>query len=87
LEEHWRRTRSRTLRRQGYLKLEFDRIGFAIRMFRFRAKFIAARDTKVNRHGDIVGRGHADARRRGMAHTSTVAWKVLMLPAAVRVPR
>jgi hypothetical protein len=43
---------------KGYLKIEFDRIGLPGSVQPLPAKVIAARGYKVNRTGEIVGRGH-----------------------------
>src|SRR5713226_3632506 len=42
---------------KGYLKIEFDRIGLPGSVQPLPAKVIAARGYKVNRKGEIVGRG------------------------------
>src|ERR1700682_6844477 len=44
---------------KGYLKLQFDRIGFPNSDLPVPSKVIAAKGFKVDRHGDIVGHGHA----------------------------
>src|SRR5712691_3519622 len=70
---------------KGHLKLQFDRIGFPTSDITVASKVIAAKGYKVDRHGDIVGRGHATR--------DTVEWlipplwprKIITLPA--RGPR
>src|ERR1700674_2664681 len=70
---------------KGYLKLEFDRIGFPSSDVPVPAKVIAAKGYKVDRHGDIVGRGHATRDVVEWLITPLWPWKILMLPA--RGPR
>ncbi len=70
---------------KGYLKLEFDRIGFSSTDVPVPSKVIAAKGYKVDRHGDIVGHGHP---RRDVVEwliPPLWPWKILMLPA--RGPR
>src|SRR5216683_6246905 len=70
---------------KGYLKLEFDRIGFANTDVPVPSKVIAAKGYKVDRHGDIVGRGHAMRDVVEWLIPPLWPWKILMLPA--RGPR
>ncbi len=70
---------------KGYLKLEFDRIGFSSTDVPVPAKVIAAKGYKVDRHGDIVGRGHATRDTVEWLIPPLWPWKILMLPA--RGPR
>jgi hypothetical protein len=70
---------------KGYLKLEFDRIGFPSSDVPVPAKVIAAKGYKVDRHGDIVGRGHATRDVVEWLIPPLWPWKILMLPA--RGPR
>src|SRR6202140_5597243 len=44
---------------KGYLKIEFDRIGFPDSDIPVPSKIIAAKGYKVDKKGDIVGKGHA----------------------------
>jgi hypothetical protein len=44
---------------KGYLKLRFDRIGLPNAEVPVPAKVVAMRGVKVDRQGDIVGKGHA----------------------------
>jgi len=70
---------------KGYLQLVFDRIGFPTSDVPVPSKVIAAKRYKVDRHGDIVGRGHP---RRDVVEwliPPLWPWKILTLPA--RGPR
>jgi len=44
---------------KGYLKIEFDRIGFPESDIPVPSKIIAAKGYRVDKKGDIVGKGHA----------------------------
>jgi hypothetical protein len=70
---------------KGYLKLEFDRIGFPTSDIPVPSKVIAAKGYKVDRHGDIVGRGHATRDVVEWLIPPLWPWKILTLPA--RGPR
>ena len=70
---------------KGYLKLEFDRIGFPNSDVPVPSKVIAAKGYKVDRHGDIVGRGHATRDTVEWLIPPLWPWKILTLPA--RGPR
>src|ERR1700704_3817126 len=70
---------------KGYLKLEFDRIGFPSSDVPVPCKVIAAKGYKVDRHGDIVGRGHKTRDIVEWLIPPLWPWKILMLPA--RGPR
>jgi hypothetical protein len=70
---------------KGYLKLEFDRIGFPTSDVPVPSKVIAAKGYKVDRHGDIVGRGHATRDTIEWLIPPLWPWKILTLPA--RGPR
>jgi hypothetical protein len=70
---------------KGYLKLEFDRIGFSNTDVPVPSKVIAAKGYKVDRHGDIVGRGHATRDVVEWLIPPLWPWKILTLPA--RGPR
>jgi hypothetical protein len=65
---------------KGYLKLEFDRIGFPTSDVPVPSKVIAAKGYKVDRHGDIVGRGHATRDVVEWLIPPLWPWKVLTLP-------
>src|SRR2546430_1008139 len=70
---------------KGYLKLEFDRIGFFTTDVPVPSKVIAARGYKVDRHGDIVGRGHPKRDVVEWLIPPLWPWKIITLPA--RAPR
>jgi hypothetical protein len=70
---------------KGYLKLEFDRIGFSSTDVPVPSKVIAAKGFKVDRHGDIVGHGHATRDVVEWLIPPLWPWKILMVPA--RGPR
>jgi hypothetical protein len=65
---------------KGYLKLEFDRVGFPSSDVPVPSKVIAAKGYKVDRHGDIVGRGHATRDVVEWLIPPLWPWKVLTLP-------
>ena len=70
---------------KGNLKLQFDRIGLPNGDLPLDAKVIATRGYKVNKEGDIRGKGHP---RRDVVEWMLPPlwpWKVIMLPA--RGPR
>jgi hypothetical protein len=70
---------------KGYMKLMFDRIGMPQGDMPLDAKVIATRGYKVNKDGDIRGKGHA---RRDIVEWMLPPlwpWKIIMLPA--RGPR
>ncbi len=70
---------------KGYLKLEFDRIGFSATDVPVPSKVIAAKGYKVDRHGDIVGRGHPKRDVVEWLIPPLWPWKIITLPA--RGPR
>ena len=70
---------------KGYLKLEFDRIGFPSSDIPVPSKVIAAKGYKVDRHGDIVGKGHATRDVVEWMIPPLWPWKIITLPA--RGPR
>jgi hypothetical protein len=70
---------------KGYLKIQFDRIGFPASDVPVPAKVIAAKDYRVDKKGDIVGKGHAKRDVVEWMIPPLWPWKVLMLPA--RGPR
>jgi hypothetical protein len=70
---------------KGNMKLQFDRIGLPSGDLPLDAKVIATRGYKVNREGDIVGKGHAKRDIVEWMLPPLWPWKVLMLPA--RGPR
>ncbi len=70
---------------KGYMKLQFDRIGMPNGDMPLDAKVIATRGYKVDKEGDVRGKGHA---RRDIVEWMLPPlwpWKVIMLPA--RGPR
>src|SRR3981189_1448982 len=70
---------------KGYLKLEFDRIGFSTTDVPVPSKVIAAKGYKVDRHGDIVGHGHPKRDAVEWLIPPLWPWKIITLPA--RGPR
>ena len=70
---------------KGYLKLQFDRIGFPSSDIPVPSKVVAAKGYKVDRHGDIMGRGHKTRDIVEWLIPPLWPWKILMLPA--RGPR
>lgn len=70
---------------KGYLKLEFDRIGVKNSELPVPSKVIAAQGFKVDRKGDILGKGHATRDTIEWLFPPLWPWKVLTLPA--RGPR
>ncbi len=70
---------------KGDLKLQFDRIGLPGGDLPLDAKVIATRGYKVNKEGDIRGKGHATRDVVEWMLPPLWPWKVLMLPA--RGPR
>ncbi len=70
---------------KGYMKLQFDRIGLPSGDLPLDAKIIATRGYKVNREGEIVGKGHAKRDIVEWMLPPLWPWKVIMLPA--RGPR
>jgi hypothetical protein len=70
---------------KGNLKLQFDRIGLPSGDLPLDAKVIATRGYKVNREGEIRGKGHAKRDIVEWMLPPLWPWKVLMLPA--RGPR
>jgi hypothetical protein len=70
---------------KGYLKLQFDRIGLPTGDLPLEAKVISTRGYKVDKHGDIDGKGHAKRDVVEWMLPPLWPWKVVMLPA--RGPR
>jgi hypothetical protein len=70
---------------KGYLKIEFDRIGFPDSDIPVPSKIIAAKGYKVDKKGDIIGKGHATRDTVEWLIPPLWPWKVLTLPA--RGPR
>jgi hypothetical protein len=70
---------------KGYLKIEFDRIGFPESDIPVPSKVISAKGYKVDKKGDIVGKGHATRDTVEWLIPPLWPWKILTLPA--RGPR
>ena len=70
---------------KGYLKIEFDRIGFPESDIPVPSKIISAKGYKVDKKGDIVGKGHATRDTVEWLIPPLWPWKILTLPA--RGPR
>jgi hypothetical protein len=70
---------------KGYLKIQFDRIGLANTDMPLSSKIIEAHGYRVDRQGDIVGRGHAKRDVVEWLIPPLWPWKVVSLPA--RGPR
>ena len=70
---------------KGYLKITFDRVILPNGDVPVPAKIIAAKGFKVDREGDIDGKGHAKRDEVEWMFPPLWPWKVLMLPA--RGPR
>jgi hypothetical protein len=70
---------------KGYLKLTFDRIGVPSGDLPLDAKVIATKGYKVDKKGDIDGKGHAKRDVVEWMLPPLWPWKVIMLPA--RGPR
>ena len=65
---------------KGYLKIEFDRIGFPTSDVPVPSKVIAAKGYRVDRKGDIVGKGHATRDTVEWLLPPLWPWKILTLP-------
>ncbi|HKN71371.1 MAG TPA: hypothetical protein VJX30_10080 [Terriglobales bacterium] len=70
---------------KGYMKLMFDRIGLPAGDMPLDAKVIATRGYKVDKDGDIRGKGHAKRDIVEWMIPPLWPWKIIMLPA--RGPR
>ena len=70
---------------KGYMKLQFDRIGLPNGDMPLDAKMIATRGYKVDKNGDIRGKGHAKRDIVEWMIPPLWPWKIIMLPA--RGPR
>src|SRR5713226_6467387 len=66
---------------KGYLKIEFDRIGFPESDIPVPSKIIAAKGYRVDKKGDIVGKGHPTRDTVEWLIPPLWPWKILMLPA------
>jgi hypothetical protein len=65
---------------KGYLKIEFDRIGFPDSDIPVPSKIIAAKGYRVDKKGDIVGKGHATRDTVEWLIPPLWPWKILTLP-------
>jgi hypothetical protein len=72
---------------KGYLKLQFDRIGLPSGDMPLDARIIATRGYKVDKQGDIKGKGHAKRDVAEWMLPPMWPWKVLMLPARGPKPK
>jgi hypothetical protein len=70
---------------KGNLKITFDRIGLPSAEIPVPSKMIAARGYKVDKAGEVVGKGHAKRDVAEWMLPPLWPWKVMMLPA--RGPR
>jgi hypothetical protein len=70
---------------KGYMKVQFDRIGMPQGDMPLDAKVISTRGYKVDKEGDIRGKGHAKRDIVEWMLPPLWPWKILMLPA--RGPR
>jgi hypothetical protein len=70
---------------KGYLKIEFDRIGLPDSDIPVPSKVIAAKGYRVDKKGDIIGKGHATRDTVEWLLPPLWPWKILTLPA--RGPR
>ena len=70
---------------KGYMKIQFDRIGLPQGDMPLDAKVIATRGYKVDKYGDIDGKGHAKRDVVEWMIPPLWPWKIIMLPA--RGPR
>jgi len=70
---------------KGYLKIVFDRIGLPNTDVQVGTKVISAQGFKVDKQGDILGKGHAKRDVIEWLIPPLWPWKLLMLPA--RGPR
>ena len=70
---------------KGYMKIQFDRIGLPQGDMPLDAKVIATRGYKVDKYGDIDGKGHAKRDIVEWMIPPLWPWKIIMLPA--RGPR
>lgn len=70
---------------KGYMKIVFDRIGMPQGDMPLDAKVVATRGYKVDKYGDIDGKGHAKRDVVEWMIPPLWPWKIIMLPA--RGPR
>ena len=72
---------------KGYLQIVFDRIGLPNTDAELHAKVMAAQGQHVDRHGRIVGKGHAKRDVAEWMFPPLWPWKVIMLPARGPQPK
>lgn len=72
---------------KGNLKLQFDRIGLPSGDVPLDAKIVATRGYKVDKQGDIKGKGHAKRDVAEWMLPPLWPWKVIMLPARGPKPK
>jgi hypothetical protein len=66
---------------KGYMKIVFDHVGMPNTDEELYAKIVAAQGQKVDKQGDIVGKGHAKRDIAEWMIPPLWPWKVIMLPA------
>jgi len=66
---------------KGYMKIVFDHIGMPNTDEELYAKIVAAQGQKVDKQGDVVGKGHAKRDIAEWMIPPLWPWKVVMLPA------
>jgi hypothetical protein len=72
---------------KGYMKIVFDHIGMPNMDEQLEAKVVAAQGQKVDRQGDIMGKGHAKRDVAEWMLPPLWPWKVMMLPARGPEPK
>jgi hypothetical protein len=72
---------------KGYMKIVFDHIGLPNTDEQLEAKIIAAQGQKVDRQGDIVGKGHPKRDIAEWMLPPLWPWKLIMLPARGPEPK
>ena len=72
---------------KGYMKIVFDHIGLPNADEQLEAKIVAAQGQKVDKQGDVVGKGHAKRDVAEWMLPPLWPWKVLMLPARGPEPK
>lgn len=72
---------------KGYMKIVFDHIGLPNTDEQLEAKIISAQGQKVDKQGDILGKGHAKRDVAEWMFPPLWPWKVVMLPARGPEPK
>ena len=72
---------------KGYMKIVFDHIGLPNADEQLEAKIVAAQGQKVDKQGDVVGKGDAKRDVAEWMLPPLWPWKVLMLPARGPEPK